>query len=147
MTTFVSNSCPAEPVCTRSDRPDKNRLNNETSEESTVSDDKPLITNSSMDLDANTGHIYGYNMSEYIAELISQEPSVESIYGKFENNAFYIMTFIHSYDREARRRVYAYQKEIMSNFPKFDFDFYVLALEGKRESNLISGINCIYRRS
>ena len=87
------------------------------------------------------------NMIDYIAKHISEVQEVEYVYSKFENSIYYIWTFIKLFDRSARRRIYAHQKNLIKLFPEYCFDFYVIALDSKPVSSLISGLDLIYSRS
>ncbi len=138
---------PLDTTMWSSDSPYARRFNNVTKEETVSAQPEQVPVNSSKDTEGLALTVPGINMSEYIAELLSEEPIVECVYGKWERDAFYIMTFIKTLDRQARRRIYSKQQDIMNRFPKFTFDFYVIALDGNDVSSLISGVKCIFRRS
>lgn len=82
-----------------------------------------------------------------ISELLSSEESVLEVWGAIDNVSYYILTLIGEYDRDARRRIYELQDKILDRYGKFLlFDFNVLALEGRESSEIVTGIELLYRR-
>jgi len=82
-----------------------------------------------------------------ISELLSREKSVLEVWGAIDNVSYYILTLIGEYDRDARRRIYELQDKISDRYGKFLlFDFNVLALEGRESSEIVTGIDLLYRR-
>ncbi len=85
-------------------------------------------------------------MCKYIAKTIREVPEVNLIYGKMEDANIYIITLLDEYDKEARRSVYRYQREILNNFPEFNFDFYVVAMNGQKPESMVSDLISLYKR-
>ena len=110
MSTFAyrddhNDSLEYDEACT--DAPNKKNVESDV-RKTTEDFSSSLHTTDSEKLEDISKLVPGYNMGEFISGTISQVQEVKYIYGKFEseNNAFYIMTFIESYDRVARRRIY-----------------------------------------
>ena len=91
--------------------------------------------------------VYYPGLCEHIAQAISIEPKVVQIYGKMDNKKIYIFTFLNEFDRAARHGVYKHQQEILSGFPEYTFDFYVIAAEGESAEDLVSDLILLYARN
>ena len=94
-----------------------------------------------------TGMIWSSDVWTLVAEILAKERSVVEIWGTVDSVSYYVLTIIDKFDRNARRRVYALQREILEMYSVYlTFDFNVMALDGRDSSEMISDLKCLFHR-
>ena len=79
-----------------------------------------------------------------IAKLFSSEELVVEIWVNYSDESFYVLTLIKSYDREARKRLIQFEKQIIDKYFGIAIDFSILSLDSGHSSDLVTDLVCIY---
>ena len=79
-----------------------------------------------------------------IAKLFSSEELVVEIWVNYSDESFYVLTLIKSYDREARKRLIQFEKQIIDKYFGIAIDFSILSLDGGDSSDLVTDLARIY---
>ena len=89
------------------------------------------------------------DLRDCIAFEFALTPEVAFVYTALRSNEiFYAWIVIDEFDRAVRMKIYERQREIIDEFPMFQFDFYVIGLDGRNVDDLIGdpSMHLTYRR-
>lgn len=78
------------------------------------------------------------DLNEFIALELSLVPEVEYVYTAIRDGVFYVWTVIDRFAQAAREGIYGRQIAVIDEFPMYEFDFYIIAREGRPVGDLIS---------
>ena len=77
-------------------------------------------------------------LNEFIAFELSLVPEVEFVFTAFRNSVFYVWVITEGFEEDVRRRIYDREKAIIDEFHTFEFDFYIVPMQGQSVWDLVS---------
>ena len=90
------------------------------------------------------------DLRDFIAFEFSLVPQVDHVFTALrDNGVFYAWIVTDEFRPEVRQAIYKREQAIIDEFDTFEFDFYIVARQGRRVEDLIgdSSIHLTYRRS
>lgn len=87
-------------------------------------------------------------LSDIVAKHFSVLDNVQAVLAGESDDVLHVWVMIQDWTPDARREVYAIQKQLLKRLRGFNFDFYVIDLpEGTRPEDSVSGIPLIFNRA
>lgn len=87
-------------------------------------------------------------LSEIVSKKFSTLDNVKAVLAGESDGVLHVWVMINDWTPEARKEVYAIQKQLLKQLRGFNFDFYVIDLpEGTQPEDSVSGIPVIFNRA
>lgn len=82
--------------------------------------------------------LYPIPLTKFVSFEFSLVKEVETVLAAQYNNLLYLWVVVDKFDKAAREKIYAREREIIDEFREFEFDFNIISRRGRDLRELIS---------